>query len=133
MAVEVAPQLSGTVGDQVVDAFVAAWNTPDENERWRLLEQCWADDGILLNSSHERKGRVEVASAITSFLASWPSGSHVQINPVQEHHGWLCYSFKIFRGDGSTYAEGVHVAERDLDGQIRKLIGFRLPSSVGGD
>jgi len=59
MAVEVAPQQTGTIGDQVVDAFVAAWNTPDENARWRLLEQCWADDGTLLNRSREDKGRVE--------------------------------------------------------------------------
>jgi|GEM_PF-1611234 hypothetical protein len=133
MAVEVAPQQTGTIGDQVVDAFVAAWNTPDENARWRLLEQCWADDGTLLNRSREDKGRVEVASAITSILASWPSGSHVTINPVQEHHGWLCYSFQIFRADGSTYAEGIHVAERDQDGRIRKLINFSLPNSVGGN
>lgn len=131
MAVE-APQQSGTVQDKVIEAFVAAWNTPDENARWRLLERCWADDGILFNRSIEVKGRAELASAITSILASWPTGSHVQISPVQEHHGWLCYSFKIFRSDGSTYAEGIHVAERDRDGLIRKLINFSLPNSVVG-
>jgi hypothetical protein len=132
MAVEVAPQQSGTVRDQVVDAFVAAWNTSDETERRRLLEQCRADDGVLLNPSREDKGRAEMASAIASMIANWPSGYQVQINPVQEHHGWLCYSWKIFRADGSTYQEGIHVAERGQDDRIRKMITFGLPNSVGG-
>ena len=133
MAVESTPRQSGTAPDQVVDAFVAAWNTSDETARWRLLEQCWTDDGILFNRSIEVKSCAELASTIKSILASWPTGSHVQISPVQEHHGWLCYSFKIFRSDGSTYAEGIHVAERDQDGRIRKLINFSLPNSVGGN
>jgi hypothetical protein len=31
---------------EVVAAYGAAWNEPDEDARRKLLDQAWADDGV---------------------------------------------------------------------------------------
>ena len=130
MAVGVEQQ-SGTVQDQVIGAFVAAWNTRDEAERRRLLERCWAEDGVFIHSSGEFAGRKAQESNIRSSVEQWPDGAHVEISPVEEHHRWLEYTWRILRPDGSLFAAGMHVAKRAADGRLQKVINFPIPR-VGG-
>ena len=133
MAVEVAPQQSGAAQDQVVDAFVAAWNTADETERRRLLEQCWADNGVFVHPSGLFEGREVVLKTIARMSGTWPAGAKARISRVEEHGGWLYYSWEIMRSDRSINPVGIHVAELAADGRLQKLINFDGPvPAVGG-
>jgi hypothetical protein len=129
MAVGVEQQ-SSTEQDPVVQAFVAAWNTRDEAERDRLLEKSWADDGIFIHTSGQFEGRDVVLKTMARMSGSWPTGSRVSISRVEEHHGWLFYSWEIVRTDRTSHAVGIHVAERAADGRLRKLINFAGPPPV---
>lgn len=113
----------------VIDAFVAAWNVTDEADCSRLLEQCWADDGTLINHTAQQTGRAEVAAYIRHVTPQW-EGGRVRISSVDEHHGWLRYTWKVVRPDGSAVGEGMHVAERAPDGRLRRVIGFPSPAPV---
>ena len=133
MAVASTPQQSDTARDKVVEAFVAAWNTTDEAERRRLLEQCWADDGAFIHSSGLFEGREVVLNTIARMSGTWPVGTQVRISRVEEHNGWLYYAWEILNRDGSLFAPGRHVAERAADGRLQKLINFEGPApEVGG-
>lgn len=132
MAVE-AMRHDGAERDQTVEAFVAVWNTRDEAERRRLLEQCWAEDGVFIHASGQSEGREAMLSTITRMVGTWPTGSQVRISRVEEHHDWLYYRWEILRADRSVHGTGIHVAERAGDGRIRKLINFQgSPPLVGG-
>ncbi len=132
MAVGVEQQ-SGMVQDQVIVAFVAAWNTRDEAERRRLLERCWAEDGVFIHPSGQFEGREMVLDTMARMSGSWPDGAQVRISRVVECGGWLYYCWEILRANRSVHAAGVHVAERSGDGRLRKLINFAGPPPLVGE
>jgi len=125
-------QNTGTTRDRMVDAFVGAWNTTDETERGRLLEQCWAEDGIFSLPTDQARGREALAALIGNAKAQW-KGGHVRVGAVDEHPYGLRYAWTIFHPDGSIRATGMHIAERSGDGRLQKMIAFYGPCpDVGG-
>ena len=49
---------------EVVSAYTAAWNEPDDGKRRRLLEAAWADDGTYTDPQSDVAGR-EAANCLT--------------------------------------------------------------------
>lgn len=115
-------------GQGVIEAFVAAWNVADEDEadRRRLLEQCWADDGLFIAPGARSANRDELAALMQRVTPRW-AGGRARISSVDEHDGWLRYTWKIVRPDGSLVGEGLHVAERAPDGRLQRMIAFYGP------
>ena len=42
--------------EEVVLAYIEAWNTPDEEARRNLLDRCWADNATYIDPVSEVRG-----------------------------------------------------------------------------
>jgi hypothetical protein len=92
--------------EEVSEAYIQAWNAVDDAERRRLLDVCWADDGILTGPNYEVAGRVAMEVHLGGILVRNPGARVVTTSGLDAHHDAVRYGWRIFRGDTSILAEG---------------------------
>jgi hypothetical protein len=118
--------------DEVVLAYIEAWNTPDEETRRKLLEQSWADDGVYTDPLGEVRGRETLVSHIGRFLSEGPSGRgpghRIQVaNGVDHHHEMLRFSWALLDPHGASISQGLDFGDLAEDGRLRRITGFFGP------
>jgi hypothetical protein len=107
----------------IVDAYGAAWNEPDEDERRRLLEQAWADDGVLVDPERTIVGRDALVELIGTFQEQQPWARMEFTSKPEEQRGSLRITWALVR-DGTAVEEGVDFGELAEDGRLRKIVTF---------
>src|SRR5215217_4770136 len=86
--------------DEVMLAYIEAWNTPDEQARRDLLDRCWADEGTYTHPISEVRGKEALVAHIGRFLSEGPSGRstghRIPIGSgVDHHHGMIRFTWVI--------------------------------------
>lgn len=110
--------------DAVIQNYDQAWNTPDADERRRLLEASLTEDCEMVEPRGRFQGRDAVLDRITGFSARFP-GARVDITTnVDEHNGFARYGWRILDGGGNPLMEGIDVVERGADGRLQKVVMF---------
>lgn len=113
--------------DEVISAYFAAWNEPDDAARHRLIDVCWADDGMLTGPQYQREGRDAVMEHLSGFQRRYPGASVVLTSGLDIHHDLVRYGWRINKADGSLLADGEDVAIIAPDGRIRRVLMFYGP------
>jgi len=120
---------------ETVCAFIEAWNTPDDQARRTLLEQCWAEDGTYLNPHTEVHGREALSSHIGHFLKGRASGLapgfRTSISSgVDHHHKVVRFNWTILDPSGSPVSYGSSFGEFTPEGRLQRITSFfgQLPS-----
>jgi hypothetical protein len=108
----------------IVDAYGAAWNEPDEEKRRRLLEKAWADDGALVEAERTVVGRDAMLDLIDTFQKERPWARMEFTSEPEEHHGSLRITWAVVDPDGTAVEEGVDFGELADDGRLRKIVSF---------
>jgi hypothetical protein len=108
----------------VVSAYTAAWNEPDESARRKLLEQGWADDGVYCDPTATVTGRDALVEHLGGFHERLPGARINQTSGVDEHDGWLRFAWTMVGPDGATIMDGFDVGELATDGRLRRIVGF---------
>jgi hypothetical protein len=108
-------------------AWIAAWDTPEPDKRRRLLEECFAEDGVATYPGGRYVGREAVSALIARAHSRTPGLRIVQTTGVEAHHGALCAGWRISGSDGTVLREGLDAAEVDPDGRLRRVLGFHDP------
>jgi hypothetical protein len=111
---------------EVVAAYGAAWNEPDEAKRTALLDATWADDGFYQDPSATADGRAALVAHIGGFQELFPGRtidltSGVDSNGASLRWGW------VMRNGDDVELEGVDFAELAPDGRIQRIAGFFGP------
>lgn len=112
---------------QLTGHYCGAWAEPDEASRERLLEQCWADDGVYCDPTAHVVGRAALIAHIGGFFAQYPGARIEQTSAVDAHHGLLRFSWRMRLADGSVLVEGLDVGELAGDGRLQRIVGFFGP------
>jgi hypothetical protein len=112
---------------EVVAAYGAAWNEPDESSRRKLLEEAWADDGVYCDPTADVDGREGLVAHIAGFHQQFPGARIEFTSGVDEHDGWLRFAWTMVDGDGATVMEGFDAGELAPDGRLRRIVGFFGP------
>ena len=118
--------------DEVVLAYIEAWNTPDEQARRDLLDRCWADEGTYTDPISEVRGKEALVAHIGRFLSERPSrrstGHRIPIGSgVDHHHGMIRFTWVMLDPKGVSVFQGLDVGEFAADGRLRRIIGFFGP------
>src|SRR5207249_6481678 len=62
--------------NEIVHAYMAAWNEQDEGKRRQLLEKAWADNGRYTDPMADAAGREALAALISQFHKQMPGGAY---------------------------------------------------------
>ena len=110
--------------EEVVAAYTAAWNEPDEGKRRRLLEVAWADDGAYTDPQSDVAGREALVALIGGMHAQMPGALIDVTSKTDLHHDKLRFAWRFVSGDGAMTIDGIDFGELAEDGRLRKIVGF---------
>lgn len=111
----------------LVKGYTGAWREADPVKREQLLAQVWAPDGVYTDSQAEVKGRQKLVEHIGMARQLTPSSSHLELSPVESHHGRFRFAWRSVMPDGTLSNEGMDFGELDQHGRIRRLAVFFGP------
>ncbi|NJM75947.1 MAG: SnoaL-like domain-containing protein [Acaryochloridaceae cyanobacterium RU_4_10] len=111
---------------QIIDRYLAAWNTLDPEQRSTAMQAIVADncyyadahlpDALTSREAHDR--------FITQFRTKFPDFSLQLDSPTQGHHGYYRFGWQLLKVDGSVFTKGMYFGEINDEGKICKIIGF---------
>jgi hypothetical protein len=108
----------------LVATYAAAWDELDPEARDRLLEECWAPEGVYVDPTARAEGRASLSAYIGGFHRRLP-GYRIDVTAGPDGHGpHLRFAWEMKRPDGSVELEGMDYAELDGDGRLRRIVGF---------
>ena len=113
--------------NEIVHAYMAAWNEQDEGKRRRLLEKAWADDGRYTDPMADAAGREALVALISQFHKQMPGAGILPTSGIDDHHGHLRFAWKMTAPDGSTGMEGIDIGQLAEDGRLQSIVGFFGP------
>jgi hypothetical protein len=112
---------------EIVHAYMAAWNEPNEKNRRALLDKAWADNGRYTDPMSDAPGRDALVELIAQFQKQMPGTSIIAASDIDEHHGRLRFAWKMIAPDGSTGMEGIDIGQLAEDGRLQSITGFFGP------
>ena len=112
--------------DEIVAAYGAAWNEPDDAKRTAMLEQSWADTGVYTDPTATANGRDALITHIGGFHAAMPGHTIDLISGVDTYNGVFRFAW-VMRKGGELVIEGVDFGELAPDGRIQRIVGFFGP------
>ncbi len=120
--------------EQVVLAYVAAWNETDEGKRRTLLETSWTQDGIYTDPTGQVSGREAMVQHLGRLLQQFAGHRVLLTSGLDEHHGLLQFTWVRVGPDGKSIRNGIDFGELATDGRLLRITGFfgpppPLPSS----
>lgn len=113
--------------NEIVEAYGASWNEPDEAKRRELLERSWADDGVFQDPRDRAEGRDGLLQLIAGFQQQLAGAQIVMTSGVDEHHGLIRFTWRIDDAQGKPLLEGIDFGELAADGRIQHIVGFWGP------
>jgi hypothetical protein len=112
--------------DEIIAAYGAAWNEPDEAQRAGLLERAWADDGVYQDPTATAQGRAALLAHVSGFQATFPGHTIEQTSGVDVTDAGARFAWEMRNGD-EVALEGLDFVEFGPDGRIRRIVGFFGP------
>ena len=110
--------------DAVIEAYDRAWNTPEVDERRRLLEAALTDDCEMVEPRGRFTGREAIFERISGFADRF-AGARVEITTnVDEHNGFGRYGWRIVDREGALVLDGIDIVQRAEDGRLSRVVMF---------
>ena len=113
-----------TTAEEIVLAYVAAWVETDEGKRRALLEKSWAENGTYNDPTVEVVGREALVQHIGGIHKRFAGHRIILTSGVDEHHGWLRFTWAMVSPEGSRVSEGIDFGEVGSDGRLIRITGF---------
>lgn len=122
-----APHLEPAPGrlgvDAAVDAYVAAWNAPDDQDRRRMLERSVTGDCLFLGPTGRCHGIDAMHQIIGDARDFMPGASLVRLgglDPAGDLGGWR-FRWRVEGPEGQTVLEGADLVECSAEGRLRSI------------
>ena len=112
---------------ETIEAYMAAWNEPDEAKRRGILEKAWRKDATYTDPMAHAGGLDELVAVVSQFHKQMPGATIVRASGIDEHHGRLRFAWKLQMEDGTTRMEGIDIGQLAEDGRLQSIVGFFGP------
>ena len=112
---------------EVLDAYGAAWNEDDEEERKAHLAKSLADDAVYCDPTVEVTGPVALAEHIGQSRNAFGRFRIDRTSGADEHHGYLRFSWRMQSDEDELIVEGFDVVRIADDGRFQTIVGFFGP------
>ncbi|MEU4192887.1 nuclear transport factor 2 family protein [Kribbella sp. NPDC026611] len=108
----------------LADQYFAMWNEADSARRAELIAGSWAEGATFVDPSFEANGHDELNKLVGAAQHMFPGLSFFRIGAIDEHHGYLRWSWHLKAEGQEPVAGGTDIVVLTDDGKIRQLIGF---------
>jgi hypothetical protein len=116
------------VTEDVVRAYVDAWNAADESSRIALLERCWAVDGKYVDPQVEAEGRRGVDRIIAAYHKH-RSGFAISIDgPIDAHHGMFRFVWSFTNDEVTLDGMEFGAVREGLIASVTRFFGSVPPA-----
>ncbi len=109
---------------EIIDAYMAAWNEPDDGKRDALLRMCWAEGGVYTDPGVYLVGAEALSARIAEKQRERPGARLVFLSAVDTHHGRFRFHWRLINADGSPGPKSVDFGALAHDGRIALMVGF---------
>jgi hypothetical protein len=109
---------------EIVDAYIDAWNETDADKRSALIEKCWADSATYTDPMADVSGRDALDETIVGFHQQMSGARIVVSSGLDEHHDRVRFGWQLLQEDGTMRMEGIDVGQIDGDGRLTSIVGF---------
>ncbi len=113
-----------TAIEATVDTWLAAYCDPDAERRATTIARVWAPDGELVDPPLTGTGHDTLSALAGAVVALYPDHTFRRTTPIDTHHTYARYGWRLVGPDGTTAVAGLDVAELTPDGRLQKVVGF---------
>jgi hypothetical protein len=110
--------------DNVVSHYLRVWNTTDEAERRKAIDEVFAEDVRYVDPLAEVEGRDALNALIGAVHQQFPGLVFTAGGPADGHHDQGRFTWHLAPAGGEPLVIGFDVAELDAAGRIRRVVGF---------
>ncbi|MGY0002306.1 nuclear transport factor 2 family protein [Micromonospora sp. I033] len=114
---------------ELIEKYLAAWNTTDPAARRALIDEVWAADGTYTDPLAAVAGRDQIDGLIAAVQQQFAGLEFTLAGPVDAHHDLARFTWHLGPRGGEPVAVGFDVAVV-ADGRIATVHGFldRVPA-----
>jgi hypothetical protein len=109
---------------ETIDTYMAAWNEADASKRAKLIERCWAADGLYCDPMSDGRGRDALEGFIAGMHAQQPGAKIEMASGIDQHHNQVRFAWAFIDKDGKRAIEGIDVGELTDDGRLSRIVGY---------
>jgi hypothetical protein len=110
--------------DTVVARYLAVWNTTDEADRRKAIDEVFAEDVRYVDPLAAVDGRDALNGLIGAVHQQFPGLVFTAGGPADTHHEQARFTWHLGVPGGEPLVIGFDVAELDSEGRIRQVLGF---------
>ena len=107
----------------VVDAYMATWNEPDDAARAATVARIWAPDATYLDPTQVHTGHEGLTAMGADFQTAFPGHTMRRTTGIDQHHDALRFGWEAVAADGTVLVAGIDVA-LVVDGRLTGIAGF---------
>jgi hypothetical protein len=110
--------------DNVVAHYLRVWNTTDEADRRKAIDEVFAEDVRYVDPLAEVEGRDALSALIGAVHQQFPGLVFTAGGPADAHHQRGRFTWHLGPVGGEPLVIGFDVASLDDAGRIREVLGF---------
>ena len=110
--------------ERLVDRHLAAYCDGDAARRATSIRELWSPEGRLVDPPLEARGHQAISDQAATLLAQFPQHRFERSTPVDAHHGFLRYGWRLLDANGAAVLQGVDFAELDAQDRLLSVVGF---------
>ena len=107
-----------------LQAYLDAWNEPEEAARLALLETAWAENGRDVDPTADATGREGLSQVIAAFQSQFADVTLVLGSGIETQGNWLRWRWEIRGADDGLLLDGTDVALVEESGKVLRIVGF---------
>ncbi|HSV54818.1 MAG TPA: hypothetical protein VLJ57_22030 [Burkholderiaceae bacterium] len=118
-------KIEGMNPTDIIDRYCQAWSDVDPNTRAGLLASVWSTTATYSDPTVLDLDADALLAHIGRIQASRPGAKVLRSTPLDAHHAFARFGFKVVGTDGNILREGIDVVLFSPDGtRIERIIGF---------
>jgi hypothetical protein len=118
----------------LVDGYLACWNTTDPDERQRSIEATWSVEAIMTDPLVDATGHAALAETFAMFHQMYPGHSFRRQGGIDAHHRLARWGWQMVDPSGTVVLDGLDVALLTEDGErlayVAGFFGSQLPAEA---
>ncbi len=110
--------------EKLVDAHLAAYTNPDEQQRLAAIRRTWHAEGRLIDPPMGGAGHAGISELAAKVVQQFPGHRFTRTTGIDAHNEFARYGWQLQNPQGEAVLEGCDFITLDVDGRLLQVVGF---------